>query len=93
MIYFADYLRLQEEVEEKNTDSGDDKPAVSIEKFLGKIMSAMTPKGLDELERYYKSRIKSVAISDTDDIQIRDAIDGRREAFKQEEGGEEVEDF
>ncbi|ATI18276.1 hypothetical protein [Aeromonas phage AS-sw] len=34
MIYFADYLLLQEEVEEKNTD-GDDKPAVSIEKFLG----------------------------------------------------------
>ncbi len=89
MIYFADYLRLQEEVEEKDTDN----PVVNIDKFLGKIMSVMTMNGLNELERYYKSRLKQVSISDSDDIQIRDAIDGRRETFKQEEDGEEVQDF
>lgn len=88
---FKDYILLKEEVEEEV--EGGDKPAVSVEKFLGKIMSALTPKGLDELERYYKSRVKNVSISDTDDIQIRDAIQGRRDAFAAEESGEDVEDF
>jgi len=90
-MYFKDYMLIKEEVEEEV--EGSDKPSVSIEKFLGKIMSCLTPKGLDELESYYTSRIKNVTISDTDDIQIRDAIDGRREAFSAEEDGQEVEDF
>ncbi|QAY01264.1 hypothetical protein ASwh1_201 [Aeromonas phage Aswh_1] len=89
---FGDYVLLVEETEERGED---DKPQVSVEKFLGKIMAVMTKSGLDELERYYKSRRKTVSISDTDDIQIRDAIEGRKEAFAAEEAGEgeEVEDF
>lgn len=90
MIPFKEYLLIKEEVEETGED---EKPQVCIDKFLGKIMSVMTRSGLDELEKYYNSRIKTVSISDTDDIQIRDAIEGRKESFSAEDGGEEVEEF
>ena len=64
----------------------------SIEDFMSKINSCQTLDGLGELEKYYKKRSKEAELKDTDDIQVRDALAGRKDALSAEEG-EEAEDF
>lgn len=60
------------------------KAKVSIESFLEKIYNCKTCEGVDELEKFYKKRYKEVNISDSEDIQIRDALRGRKEEIKAE---------
>lgn len=50
----------------------------SVETFMNKIRECQTLAGLDELEKYYSKRIKELEIKDTDDISIRDALEGKR---------------
>ncbi|AAP76096.1 ATP-dependent DNA helicase UvsW [Escherichia coli] len=50
----------------------------SIDEFMGKIASCHTLEGLEELEAYYKKRIKETELKDTDDISVRDALAGKR---------------
>lgn len=50
----------------------------SVETFMNKIRECQTLAGLDELEKYYSKRIKELKIKDTDDISIRDALEGKR---------------
>lgn len=71
--------------------------SASIEMVLGKINDAKTEDGLKELEKYYKKRQKEVEVGESDDITVRDAIEGRRaeikaeiEAAKGEDAKEEV---
>lgn len=65
------------------------KPRVNVEGFLSKIEACRTVDGCNELEKFYKKRVKEVEISDAEDIQIRDAINGRREELKSFETPEE----
>lgn len=58
------------------------KPKVSIETFLDKINNCRTCDGVDELEKFYAKRYKEVEISDSEDIQIRDALRGRKEEIE-----------
>ncbi|AJD81993.1 DNA helicase [Yersinia phage vB_YenM_TG1] len=50
----------------------------SIEAFMSKVNSCQTLDGLDELDKYYKKRIKDAELADSDDITVRDALAGRR---------------
>lgn len=50
----------------------------SIDEFMSKIASCHTLEGLEELEAYYKKRIKETELKDTDDISVRDALAGKR---------------
>ena len=50
----------------------------SIDEFMGKIASCHTLEGLEELEAYYKKRIKETELKDTDDISVREALAGKR---------------
>lgn len=50
----------------------------SVETFMNKIRECQTLAGLEELEKYYSKRIKELEIKDTDDISIRDALEGKR---------------
>lgn len=50
----------------------------SIEGFMSKIGSCQTLDGLKELEGYYKKRSKEAELKDSDDISIRDALDGKK---------------
>ncbi|AKA62048.1 RNA-DNA + DNA-DNA helicase [Proteus phage PM2] len=50
----------------------------SVETFMNKIRECQTLAGLEELEKYYSKRIKELKIKDTDDISIRDALEGKR---------------
>ena len=50
----------------------------SIDEFMGKIASCHTLEGLEELDAYYKKRIKETELKDTDDISVRDALAGKR---------------
>ena len=65
----------------------------SIDDFMSKINSCQTLDGLGELEKYYKKRAKEAELKDTDDIQVRDALAGRKEALAAEEPEEEEDDF
>lgn len=71
------------------------KEAANIETILGKIEAAQTEEGLDELEKYYIKRTKEVEVGESDDITIRDAIEGRRATIQAEiesaKGEEEAE--
>lgn len=58
------------------------KPKVSIETFLDKINNCRTCDGVAELEKFYSKRYKEVEISDSEDIQIRDALRGRKEEIE-----------
>ena len=62
----------------------------SIEGFMGKVRDCQTLEGLDELEKYYNKRVKDVELADSDDISIRDAINGKREEIKNMSGEEEL---
>lgn len=55
----------------------------SIDDFMSKIKDCKTIEGLEELEEYYKSRSKETDVKDSDDIAIRDAIEGRKEELEQ----------
>lgn len=50
----------------------------SIEGFMSKIGSCQTTDGLKELEGYYKKRSKEAELKDSDDISIRDALEGKK---------------
>lgn len=64
----------------------------SIDDFMSKINNCQTLEGLGELEKYYKKRAKEAELKDTDDIQVRDALAGRKDALAAEEP-EEEDDF
>lgn len=63
----------------------------SIEAFMSKVNSCQTLDGLDELDKYYKKRIKDAELADSDDITVRDALAGRRLELDVEDDGEEEE--
>lgn len=50
----------------------------TIEGFMSKIGSCQTLDGLKELEDYYKKRSKEAELKDSDDISIRDALEGKK---------------
>ncbi|QEA10674.1 DNA helicase [Enterobacter phage vB_EhoM-IME523] len=50
----------------------------SIDSFMSKIGSCQTLDGLKELEKYYKTRVKETDLKDSDDISIRDALEGKK---------------
>lgn len=62
----------------------------SIDEFMAKIASCKTLDGLDELEKYYKKRVKETELKDTDDISVRDALQGKRAEL--EDDDDEVEE-
>lgn len=64
----------------------------SIDEFMGKIANCHTLEGLEELEAYYKKRIKETELKDTDDISVRDALAGKRAELEGDDEDEE-EDF
>lgn len=65
----------------------------SIDTFMSKIAQCQTLEGLEELEAYYKKRVKDTELKDTDDISIRDALAGKRIEFESEDESESEEDF
>lgn len=65
----------------------------SIDEFMGKIASCHTLEGLEELEAYYKKRIKETKLKDTDDISVRDALAGKRAELEGDDDEDEEEDF
>ncbi|MGL6228710.1 MAG: UvsW-1 domain-containing protein [Culicoidibacterales bacterium] len=54
----------------------------AIGSFLDKVGNCQTLNGLDEFEAFYLKRRKEVSLLPSDDIQIRDAIAGRREQLE-----------
>ena len=58
--------------------------AAVVDTFLEKIKNAKTEAGLKELKKYYEKRKKEVEVSDSDDITVRDAIEGRFVELEQE---------
>ncbi|QAX98494.1 hypothetical protein AsFcp4_69 [Aeromonas phage AsFcp_4] len=60
----------------------EEKARVAIEGFLDKIYNCKTCSGVDELEKFYSKRKKEVNISDSEDIQIRDALSGRKKEIE-----------
>ncbi|EFG4055736.1 ATP-dependent DNA helicase UvsW, partial [Escherichia coli] len=52
--------------------------------------SCQTLEGLEELEAYYKKRVKETELKDTDDISVRDALAGKRAEL--EDSDDEVEE-
>lgn len=65
----------------------------SIDDFMSKINSCQTMEGLEELEKYYKKRSKESELKASDDIQVRDALAGRRSALEVDDEDEVEEDF
>ncbi len=65
----------------------------SIDEFMGKIASCHTLEGLEELEAYYKKRIKETELKDTDDISVRDALAGKRAELEGDDDEDAEEDF
>ena len=61
----------------------------SIDDFMSKVNSCQTMDGLEELEKYYKKRSKESQLKDSDDIQVRDALAGRRSELEVDDEGEE----
>lgn len=61
----------------------------AIDDFMNKVASCRTLEGLKELEGYYNKRVKEVDVDHSDDISMRDAIQGRREELKAETQSEE----
>ncbi|WWQ13055.1 RNA-DNA + DNA-DNA helicase [Morganella phage vB_Mm5] len=53
-----------------------------IDDFMSKVATCRTLDGLNELEKYYKKRIKETDVDETDDIAMRDAIAGKRSEFE-----------
>lgn len=51
---------------------------VSINNFLTKIRTCQTLAGLAELEKYYQTNSKEKELDPSDDITIRDAIEGMK---------------
>lgn len=62
-----------------------EKSKASIGNFLQKLYSCGTLEGINELEEYYNNRKLEVAISDTDDIQIRDIIANKKTELSKKE--------
>jgi Zn/Cd-binding protein ZinT len=65
----------------------------TIDTFMSKIAQCQTLEGLEELEAYYKKRVKEADLKDTDDISIRDALAGKRMEFESDNESESEEDF
>ena len=63
----------------------------SIESFMAKIGSCQTMDGLEELEKYYKTRSKEAELRDSDDISVRDALAGKRSELESMDDDEEEE--
>ncbi|AIZ01971.1 hypothetical protein VR5_184 [Escherichia phage vb_EcoM-VR5] len=63
----------------------------SIESFMSKISSCQTMDGLEELEKYYKTRSKEAELRDSDDISVRDALAGKRSELESMDDDEEEE--
>ena len=78
---------------EKGQEVDGEKLKVSIDSFVGKVLACKTLEGLDELEDFYLMRREKVSLEPTDDITIRDSINGRREELEPEDEGDDVEDF
>ncbi|AUE22778.1 hypothetical protein Ah1_00260 [Aeromonas phage Ah1] len=66
----------------------EEKVRVSIEGFLDKIYNCKTVDGVCELEKFYSKRKKEVNISDSEDIQIRDALSGRKKDIESQDSAE-----
>lgn len=56
-----------------------------IDDFMSKVATCRTLDGLNELEKYYKKRIKETDVDETDDIAMRDAIAGKRSEFESDD--------
>lgn len=65
----------------------------TIDNFMSKINACQTLDGLEELEKYYDKRSKETTLADSDDIIVRDALAGRRQALEADSEDEEDEDF
>uniref|UniRef100_A0AB39U0G1 ATP-dependent DNA helicase uvsW n=1 Tax=Klebsiella phage Phi_KR1 TaxID=3240396 RepID=A0AB39U0G1_9CAUD len=65
----------------------------TIDNFMSKINSCQTLEGLEELEKYYDKRSKETTLADSDDIIVRDALAGRRQALEADSEDEDDEDF
>ena len=50
----------------------------TVDDFISKVTSCQTIDGIKELEKYYSTRGKEVEVSHSDDIYVRDAINGRK---------------
>lgn len=86
----------KEDAKTDDVEAGEKLPEVvkhaTIGSFLDKIANCQTIKGLDEFEAFYIKRRKEVSLLPADDIQIRDAIAGRRDQLEYaDEEGEEPE--
>ena len=60
---------------------------------MSKINACQTLDGLEELEKYYDKRSKETTLADSDDIIVRDALAGRRQALEADSEDEDDEDF
>nr|CAK6607972.1 DNA helicase [Klebsiella phage vB_Kte_K65PH164] len=65
----------------------------TIDNFMSKINACQTLDGLKELEKYYDKRSKETTLADSDDIIVRDALAGRRQALEADSEDDEDEDF
>lgn len=70
---------------EDQVKAAEQKARVAIDGFLAKIEACKTPEGVTELEKFYKARVKEVEITDAEDIQIRDALAGRKKELSSDE--------
>lgn len=84
MKTFNTYLT---EAEDK-VKAAEQKARVAIDGFLAKIEACKTPEGVTELEKFYKTRVKEVDITDAEDIQIRDALSGRKQELSSDDVAE-----
>ncbi|AAQ17903.1 UvsW.1 conserved hypothetical protein [Aeromonas phage Aeh1] len=66
----------------------EEKARVAIEGFLDKVYNCKTVDGVSELEKFYSKRKKEVNISDSEDIQIRDALSGRKKEIESQDSAE-----
>lgn len=66
-------------------ESESEKTKVTINNFLDKIYACKTVVGVDELEKFYTKRKLEVDITGAEDIQIRDALSGRKKEIDHEE--------
>ncbi|ADM79881.1 UvsW.1 conserved hypothetical protein [Aeromonas phage phiAS5] len=66
----------------------EEKARVAIEGFLDKIYNCKTVDGVSELEKFYSKRKTEVNISDSEDIQIRDALSGRKKEIEAQESAD-----
>ena len=76
---------------EMGEEVADDIKYAAIESFINKLANCQTLDGLDEFEDFYYVRRKEVKLLPSDDIQIRDAISGRREQLEFDGEDDEVE--